>query len=36
MEDAWMIQKEDRIYDIVMKDKTLEQIFRKHGIRCFG
>lgn len=31
-----MVTRDDRIYDILMKDKTLEAVFRKHGIRCFG
>lgn len=31
-----MFTKKDLIYDVLMKDKSKEKIFRQFGIRCFG
>lgn len=35
MEDR-MISSKDRIYDVLQGDKTLDKVFKKHGIRCYG
>ncbi len=31
-----MISAKDRIYDVLKRDKALDKVFRKHGIRCYG
>jgi len=31
-----MFTQNDIIYDVLMKDKRTESIFKEFGIRCFG